>query len=118
MQPSNWLSRREILVSAVAGATGALAGCAGTEDELPPSRAASMMRTRKALETLTVPAETKTNVSPPSLRTLKSTQSTTLRFENGGTAPPESEVYECIVWEETGSLVIEDGATLGITETV
>jgi len=90
VQPPIRLTRRDILASASAAAVVGLAGCNNTESNDPDTESAAPTQTRTPTETLTVAANSTTTVS--------------------------SKFYERVVWEETGRLVIEDGAGLGITE--
>lgn len=117
------LSRREMLAAVVASSTIGLAGCSNSND---PTTSTSTPADTAETEVLTITANTSTTVSPtptPSptpiskpTPTATSTPSDQLVIEDGETETSSAGVYERIVWEETGRLVIEDGAGIELKE--
>ncbi|WP_262180214.1 hypothetical protein [Haloarcula laminariae] len=99
-----------MLAAVVVGSTVGLAGCSKSDNITTPT----------ATDTLTLSANTSTTVSPTDTPTqtptAKRVQSDRLVVEGGETVAEAAGVYDRIVWEDTGQLVIEDGAGLELTE--
>lgn len=103
-----------MLAAIIAGSSISFGGCSDLDDT-----ATSTPRPKDAptgTETLTVNANRSTTVAQRSTPISTRIPSDVLVTENRETETSMVEVYERIVWEATGRLVIEDGAGIKLKE--
>jgi len=121
MQISPCLSRRNVLAAVFAGLPILVAGC--SDSGVSPADMPGPTETPTGTRLLNITANNSTTLSPTPTSTPMPTPTATatttppdrLIIEDGEAESVPAEFYERVVWEDTGRLVIEDGAGLELT---